>query len=313
MINDTLKIFSGNSNIPLCEKIVDAIGFEMGKIEISCFSDGETLVKILDNVRGMDIFIVQSTSRPVNNFIVELLLLIDAFRRASARRITVVMPYYGYSRQERKSEPRVPISAKVVANIIEITGADRILCMDLHADPIQGFFDIPVDHLFAAPMFIKYVRTLSLKPIVIVSPDTGGTERARFFAKHLDSEIAIVDKRRHSKNQSEVMNIVGDVSNKHCIIVDDIIDTAGTVCKAGQALTDAGALSVRVLSTHGVLSGNAQKRIEQANIEEVIITDSIQLPGGKLINKIRQISVASLIGEAILRIHNEESVSSLFV
>jgi len=312
-MNTMLKVFSGSSNIPLAEKITGYMGIELGKIDLKRFSDGEISVKITENVRGSDVFIVQSTSSPANDHIIELLLIIDAFRRASARRITVVMPYFGYARQDRKVEPRVPISAKVMAKVLENIGTNRLLAMDLHADQIQGFFDIPVDHLFAAPVLIDHFKTQSMENVVIVSPDSGGAERARFFAKHLNCGLAVIDKRREKANEAEVMNIIGNVSGKKCIMVDDMIDTAGTIAKGAQALKDFGAIEVRAVTTHGVLSGPACQRLEEAPIDEILVTDSINITPEKRLKKIKVLSVASLIGEAILRIHDERSVSNLFV
>ncbi|MDH4261720.1 MAG: ribose-phosphate pyrophosphokinase [Spirochaetia bacterium] len=313
MNNVMLKVFSGSSNIPLAEKITHYMGIELGKIDLKRFSDGEISVKIAENVRGSDVFLIQSTSNPANDHIIELLLILDAFRRASARRITVVTPYFGYARQDRKVEPRVPISAKVVAKILENTGTNRLLAMDLHADQIQGFFDIPVDHLFAAPVLIDHFKNENMENVVIVSPDSGGAERARFFAKHLNCGLAVIDKRREKANEAEVMNIIGNVDGKKCIMVDDMIDTAGTISKGAQALKDFGAIEVRAVSTHGVLSGPACQRLDEAPIDEILLTDSINIPQEKRLKKMKILSVASLIGEAILRIHDERSVSNLFV
>ena len=308
-----IKVFSGQSNIPLVDKITEYMGIEPGKIEIKRFSDGEVSIKIKENVRGADVFIIQSTGYPANENIMELLLIMDAFRRASARRITVVLPYYGYGRQDRKSEPRVPISAKVVAQILQSCGANRVLAMDLHADQIQGFFDIPVDHLFAAPIIVEYLKKKEIKDIMIVSPDSGGAERARFFAKHLNSNLAIIDKRREKANESEVMHIIGEVKGKTCIMIDDMIDTAGTIAKGAQALADHGAKSVIAAATHGVLSGPAIERLEKSPIEQLIVTDTLALPKEKLMKSMTVLTVAPLIGEAILRIHDERSVSTLFI
>ena len=312
-MTNSIKIFSGSSNPSLTKGICDYLKIQESAIQISRFADGEISIKILENIRGSDVFIIQATSYPTNEHIMELLLIIDAFKRASAKRITVVMPYYGYSRQDRKVEPRVPISAKVVAKIIQNIGADRILCMDLHADPIQGFFDIPVDHLFAAPIIVDYLKKIKLPNAMIISPDTGGAERARFFAKQLNIEMGIIDKRREKANQSEVMNIVGDVKNKDCILLDDMIDTGGTICKAAQALINEGANSVRAGATHGVFSNQALQRLQESCIEEVLITDTISIPEEKRIPKLKVLSVASLIGEAVQRIHDEKSISSLFL
>ncbi|MES0491217.1 MAG: ribose-phosphate pyrophosphokinase [Leptospirales bacterium] len=313
MNNKILKIFSGTSNNPLADKIAESIGIDTGKIDIKRFSDGEVSVKITENVRGADIFIIQSTGYPANENIMELLLMMDAFRRASARRITVVIPYYGYGRQDRKVEPRVPISAKVVAKALEAIGADRILAMDLHADQIQGFFDIPVDHLFSAPILVDYFKQAGINDAVIVSPDSGGAERARFFAKHLNSSLAIIDKRRERANESEVMHIIGEVKGKTCIMIDDMIDTAGTIAKGAQALKEHGATKIIAGTTHAVLSGPAIERLEKSPIEELIVTDTLLISPEKQMKKMTVLSVASLFGEAILRIHDERSVSTLFL
>ncbi len=307
-------LFSGNSNLNLTNAIAKSIDLKPGKIQLNKFSDGENNVKILENVRGTDVFVVQSLNNPVNDHIMELLLMLDAFKRASARRVTVVIPFYGYARQDRKVEPRVPISAKVVARVIEIIGANRILCMDLHSDQIQGYFEIPVDHLFSAPILVNYFKTLNLQSPIMVSPDSGGANRARFFAKQLGTEMAIVDKRREKANESEVMNIVGDIKDKTCILIDDMIDTAGTICKAAQALKEGGALSVIAGATHAVLSGNAAERLCNSVIEKVVVTNTIHmLEIEKYFSKLKVLSVAGLIGEAIQRIHEEKSVSSLFL
>ena len=310
---ESLKVFSGSSNQALALEVVDSLKIKLGEIELGKFADGENNVKILENVRGSDVFIIQSMSNLVNDHMMELLLMLDAFKRASAGRITVVIPYYGYARQDRKVEPRVPISAKVVATLIQCIGSNRVLCMDLHSDQIQGFFDIPVDHLFSAPILIDYFKNLGLGEIIIVSPDSGGTERARFFAKQLNTEIAVIDKRRSKPNETEVMHIVGDVNHKHCILIDDMIDTGGTLCKGVEALKNEGALSVRAGATHGVFSLNACVKLQNSALEEVIITNTINLPKNKKFVKLKILSVANLIGEAIQRIHEEKSVSSLFL
>lgn len=313
MENGILKIFSGSSNPALTEEICNYIGIAAGQIEIKRFSDGEISVKISENVRGADVFIIQATSNPANDFIMELMLILDALRRASAQRITVVLPYYGYGRQDRKVEPRVPISAKVVAKLIESMGADRVLAMDLHADQIQGFFDIPVDHLFAASVIINYFLERDLNKLVIVSPDSGGAERARFFAKYLGAELAIIDKRREKANESEVMHIIGDVQDKNCIIIDDMIDTAGTIVNGASALKKAGAAKISAAASHGVLSGPAIERLQNSDIEEIVLTNSIHIDENKKLDKMNILSVASLIGDAIQYIHNEMSVSTLFL
>lgn len=294
-------------------QICEALQINIGKALIKKFSDGEIFVKLEENVRGKDVFLIQSTSNPTNDNLVELLLMMDAVRRASAKRITVVIPYYGYGRQDRKSEPRVPISARVVADLMEAMKPDRILCMDLHADQIQGFFQIPVDHLYAAPVFIDYLKSRKLESPVVVSPDSGGVERARFLARQINAGLAIIDKRRPHANESEVMNVIGEVQDKTCILYDDMIDTAGTITKAATALKENGALSVLACASHAVLSGPSLERLENSVIDEVLFSDSIHLATDKLIEKFNICSVAKLFAEAIRRIHNEESVSSLFV
>ncbi len=308
-----MKIFSGSSNPELAQEIAKNAGVPLSTIELKRFSDGENSVKLKDNVRGQDVFIVQSTCYPTNDHMIELLLIIDAAMRASAARITAVIPYFGYARQDRKVEPRVPISAKVIANIIQVTGANRVLTMDLHADQIQGFFDIPVDNLFATPITISYVGSLGIKNLVVVSPDSGGVERARFFAKNLHAGLAIVDKRRPEANVAEVMNVIGDVKGKNCILVDDMADTAGSISKAAAALRDYGAEDVYCLFTHPVLSGDARSKIQAGRFKEVICTNTIPLKEEKRMDNLTILSVGSLFGEAIRRIHNGESVSSLFV
>lgn len=309
-----LKIFSLSSNRPLAEKIAEAVGLELGKISISRFSDGEVKVNVEESIRGAHVYIVQSTSDPVNDNLMELLIMIDALRRASAKTINVVMPYYGYARQERKAQSREPITAKLVANMITIAGADRVLTLDLHAPQIQGFFDIPVDHLIGVPLLADYFLEKSLfgEDVVVVSPDHGGVVRARKLADFLKSPIAIIDKRRPRPNVSEVMNIIGDVAGKKCIIIDDMIDTAGTITLAAAALLDKGADSVYACCTHAVLSGPAVERLDESDIREVIVTDSIQQPEGRHLDKLQTISVGTLVGEAIKRIHENRSVSPLF-
>ena len=309
-----LKIFSLSSNRPLAEKIAEAVGLELGKISISRFSDGEVKVNVEESIRGAHVYIVQSTSDPVNDNLMELLIMIDALRRASAKTINVVMPYYGYARQERKAQSREPITAKLVANMITIAGADRVLTLDLHAPQIQGFFDIPVDHLIGVPLLADYFLEKGLfgEDVVVVSPDHGGVVRARKLADFLKSPIAIIDKRRPRPNVSEVMNIIGDVAGKKCIIIDDMIDTAGTITLAAAALLDKGADSVYACCTHAVLSGRAVERLDESDIREVIVTDSIQQPEGRHLDKLQTISVGNLVGEAIKRIHENRSVSPLF-
>ena len=309
-----MKILSCNSNINLAESISKALNTQLVKADVKRFSDMEVFVEVQENVRGEDMFIIQSTSYPANDNLMELLVSLDALRRASARRITAVIPYYGYARQDRKSGPRTPISAKLVANLITKAGADRILTMDLHAGQIQGFFDIPTDNLFAAPVFVKDIEgRYKNKPVVIVSPDVGGVVRARAIARRINANLAIIDKRREKAGLSEVMNIIGDVSNHHCIIVDDIIDSGGTICNAAQALIDVGALSVDAYVTHGVLSGSAVSNISNSPLTSLVTTDSIKATEAVHISSnIRQISIAPIIGEAIRRVHTEQSVSSLF-
>ena len=309
-----LLIFSGTANTSLAEEICEYLQTRLARAVIKKFSDGELSVKLEENVRGRDIFVIQPTSSPANDNLMELLLLLDALRRASARRVTAVIPYYGYGRQDRKSEPRVPISARVTADLIETMRPDRLLAMDLHADQIQGFFRLPVDHLYAAPVFVDYLKThLAQERPVIVSPDSGGVERARFLARQIHADLAIIDKRRPRANVSEVMNVIGEVEGRVCILYDDIIDTAGTITKAAQALKENGASSVMACATHGVLSGPAIERLQSSVLDEVLVANTIQLEEEKKIDKIHILSVARLFGEAIRRIHNEESVSSLFL
>ena len=306
-------IFSGEANRPLAQEICDYLGVRMGDAMIKTYSDGEISVKLNENVRGRDVFIIQPISRPANDHLMQLLLMMDAARRASAARMTVVMPYYGYGRQDRKSEPRVPISARVIADLVEAMGPNRMLCMDLHADQIQGFFHIPVDHLFAAPVFVEYIKEKQIQEPVVVSPDSGGVERARFLARQIGAGLAIIDKRRPQANVSEVMHVIGDVEGKTCILYDDMIDTAGTITKAADALKKNGAASVMACATHAVLSGPAVERLQNSIIDEIILSNTIALTPEKQISKIKALSVARLYGEAIRRIHNEESVSSLFL
>ena len=309
-----MKILSCNSNVDLAKSISQNLNSKLVKAEVKRFSDMEVFVEVQENVRGEDMFVIQSTSYPANDHLMELLVSLDALRRASARRITAVIPYYGYARQDRKSGPRTPISAKLVANLITKAGADRILTMDLHAGQIQGFFDIPTDNLFAAPVFVKDIEEkYKGKPLVIVSPDVGGVVRARAIARRINANLAIIDKRREKAGSSEVMNIIGDVKDHHCIIVDDIIDSGGTICNAAQALIDVGALSVDSYVTHGVLSGSAVTNISNSPLSSLVTTDSIKATEAvKLTSNIRQISIAPIIGEAIRRVHMEQSVSSLF-
>lgn len=313
MLRD-LKLFTGNSNLALAREIAQYIGQDLSQATVTTFSDGEIRVRIDENVRGGDVFLIQSCCHPVNTSIMELLLLIDAVKRSSASRITAVIPYYGYGRQDRKDQPRVPISAKLIADLITVAGANRILTMDLHAGPIQGFFNIPVDHLYAMPVLLDYIKKQNVSDLVIVSPDAGGVERARAFAKRLNSSLAIIDKRRESPNQAEVMNIIGDVQGKNAFLFDDMIDTAGTIVQTAQTCMDNGALSAWAGSTHAVLSGPALERLQSSCLREVMVTNTIPLNGkDQQCPKLKTLSVAPLLGEAILRIHREESVTSLFV
>lgn len=313
-MNRVLKLFSGNSNRALAEDIAQYIGQPLGQATVTTFSDGEIRVRIEENVRGADVFLIQSCCPPVNTSIMELLIMIDAVKRSSASRITAVIPYYGYARQDRKDQPRVPISAKLVADLITTAGAQRVLTMDLHAGPIQGFFNIPVDHLYATPVLLDYIKKRDMHNVVIVSPDAGGVERARAFAKRLDAALAIIDKRREGANKAQIMNVIGDVKGKHAVILDDMIDTAGTIVQTAQVCADNGALSVWAGCTHAVLSGPALERLQASCLEEVVVTDTIPLRGRDAqCPKLRALTVAPLLGEAILRIHREESVTSLFV
>jgi ribose-phosphate pyrophosphokinase len=308
------KLFAGNSNPTLAEDVARHLDIQLGNIDVGTFSDGEVNVEINENVRGMDCFVIQSTSSPANNHLMELLIMIDAMRRSSAKRITAVIPYYGYARQDRKVRPRVPISAKLVADLIGAPGTDRLLCIDLHAGQIQGFFNIPVDNIFATPVMLEEIRRRYPGPLTIISPDAGGVERSRAYAKRLDADLAIIDKRRDSPNVAEVMNIVGDVKGKTCVIVDDMVDTAGTLTEAARALDREGATAVYAVITHPVLSGPAVKRIVESPLKELVITDTIPLrPDVQDCPKLHVVTIAPLLGEAIRRINNEESVSSLFV
>src|SRR5579859_5637649 len=311
---DQLKIFTGNANPSLAAKICASLGCTVGSAEVEPFSDGEIRLQILENVRGADVFAVQPTCTPVDRHLMELLLMIDALKRASAKRVTAVLPYYGYARQDRKDRPRMPISARLVANLIQTAGANRVLTLDLHAAQIQGFFDVPVDHLFAAPVMIEYFDSIGRRDMTVVSPDAGGVERARAFAKHMNAPLAIIDKRRTDVNVAEVMHIIGDVEGQHCLIVDDLIDTAGTLVKATEALLKQWARSVRACATHAVLSGPAVERIENSELEEVIVTNSIPLPDqADDCKRIKPLSVAPLLAKAIQSIHEDGSVSTLFV
>lgn len=311
---ERIKIFTGNANPGLAREICEFLHLPLGASSVKTFADGEIYLQIQENVRGTDAFVVQPTCKPVDRNLMELLLIMDALKRASADRVTAVLPYYGYARQDRKDKPRVPISAKLVAKLLQTAGADRVLCLDLHAAQIQGFFDVPVDHLFATPVMIEYLKTNRPNGACVVSPDAGGVERARAFAKRLSMPLAIIDKRREEVNTAEVMHIIGDVAGMNCLMVDDLIDTAGTLVKGADALMNAGAASVMACATHGVLSHPAIERIEKSRIREVVLTNSIPLSEEALRSpKIRALSVAPLLARAIQSIHEETSVSTLFV
>jgi len=313
-VKDELKIFAGSSNRPLATAICEAVGVSLGQAEIGRFSDGECQVEITENVRGSDVFVVQSTCTPTNDHLMELLLMLDAFKRASARRITAVVPYYGYARQDRKVSPRVPISAKLIADLITTAGATRVLTVDLHAGQIQGFFNVPVDNVYATPVLLTYLRErLGRRPVTVISPDAGGVERARAFAKRLDAGLAIIDKRRIRANEVAEMQIIGDVDGRAAVIVDDMVDTAGTLSAAADAVRKAGAPVVLACATHAVLSGPAMDRLAESSLDELIVTDTIPLRSDRPSSKIRVLSVAQLLGEAIRRTHEEASISSLFV
>ncbi len=314
MTTDRLKIFTGNANRPLAEEICAQLNVPLGQSLVKRFSDGEVYLQILENVRGADVFVVQPTSNPGDRHLMELLLLIDALKRASAERITAVMPYYGYARQDRKDKPRVPISSKLVADLLTTAGANRALTMDLHAPQIQGFFNIPVDHLFATPVLVEHFVNMKLQDVTVVSPDAGGVERARFFAKFLGAPLAIVDKRREDVNVAEVMHVIGEVEDRVALIVDDIIDTAGTLVKNAEALLKHGAKRVFSSASHAVLSGQAVRRIEDSGIEQVVVTNSILVgPEARQCQKIKVLSIAELMARAIQSIHEETSVSRLFL
>ncbi|MDR2422259.1 MAG: ribose-phosphate pyrophosphokinase [Deltaproteobacteria bacterium] len=313
MTND-IVVISGNSNLELAQEISETLWQPLGQAQVRRFSDGEILVEIGENVRGRDTFVIQSTCAPVNDNLMELLLIIDALKRASARRITAVMPYYGYARQDRKAAPRVPISAKLVADLLTAAGTTRVLAMDLHAGQIQGFFNIPVDHLFSAPVILDYLKGLDTENIVLVSPDAGGVERTRYLAKRLSAPLAIVDKRREAPNVAKAMNIIGEVKNKKALIIDDMIDTGGTLTQAAEVIMELGAEEVMACSTHPVFSGPCIDRIKNSALNQVVVTNTIPLsPAGRALTKIKVLTVAKLLGEAIKRIHHEDSVSSLFV
>lgn len=308
-----LKVFTGNANPEIAREICEYLEIDLGKAEVKQFSDGEISVEIGENVRGADVFIIQPTCTPVNDHLMELLIMVDAVRRASARRITAVMPYYGYARQDRKVRPRVPITAKAVADMLMVVGTRRVLCMDLHAGQIQGFFNIPVDHLYAAPVLLRHIRN-QFTDVVMVSPDAGGVERTRAFAKRLNSDLAIVDKRRERANECEAVQVIGNVAGKTAILLDDMVDTAGTLCNGAEILMEAGAKEVHACCSHGVLSGPAIERIEQSCLKSLVVTNSIPLRDKmQKTEKITVLSVGQLLGEAIKRINNEDSVSYLFV
>jgi ribose-phosphate pyrophosphokinase len=311
--DEKFKIFCGTANEALTDEICAFLGLDRGKATVTRFSDGECYVQVLENVRGADVFVVQPTCFPVDEHLMELLLLVDALKRASARRITTVIPYYGYARQDRKDKPRVPVSSKLIADLLTTAGAHRALVVDLHAPQIQGFFNIPVDHLFASPVLVDYFRKMQLPSLTVVSPDAGGVERARFFAKKVDAALAIVDKRRTDMNVAEIMHVIGDVKGRTCLIIDDIIDTAGTLVKTADALVSAGASKVYACASHPVLSGDAIERISKSKLEEVVVTNTIPLSvKAKAEPKIIVKSIAGLLGRAIQSIHEETSVSSLF-
>ena len=312
-MNRELKIFSGNANLSLAHEICTYLDQKLGEATVSSFSDGEIRVKIDENVRGADVFVVQSCCQPVNDSLMELLIIIDALKRSSANRITAVVPYFGYARQDRKDQPRVPITAKLVADLMTTAGADRVLSMDLHAGQIQGFFNVPVDHLYALPVLLDYIVKKQIPDLVVVSPDAGGVERARAFAKRLQANLAIIDKRREGPNQAQIMNIIGDVQGKRVLLLDDMIDTAGTIVQGAQACVDHGAREVITACTHAVLSGPALERLQNSCLSQVVVTNTIPLRGKEVAcPKLYQLSVAPLLGEAIRRIHEDESVSSLF-
>jgi ribose-phosphate pyrophosphokinase len=311
---ERIKIFSGSANRPLAEEIAKNLGLELAEAQVTAFADGENNIQIHENVRGADVFVVQPTCTPVNHHIMELLFMVHALKLSSAERITAVLPYYGYARQDRKDKPRVPISAKLVARLIEASGADRVLTLDLHAAQIQGFFDIPVDHLFGTPVMIDYFKSREMPNLTVVSPDAGGVERARAFAKRLNAPLAIIDKRREEANVAEVMNVIGDVTDRNCLMVDDLIDTAGTLVKGAEALLDHGANSVSACATHAVLSGPAVKRIQESSLKEVVVTNSIPLSSeARQCGKIRALTIAPLLARAVQSIHEETSVSILFI
>jgi ribose-phosphate pyrophosphokinase len=313
-VDDKFKIFCGTANEPLADEVCAFLGLTRGQALVTRFSDGEAYVQVQENVRGADVFVLQPTCQPVDEHLMEILLMMDALKRASARRITAVIPYFGYARQDRKDKPRVPISSKLVADLLTTAGADRALIVDLHAPQLQGFFNIPVDHLFASPVLVDYFKRLNLPNLTVVSPDAGGVERARFFAKKMDSALAIVDKRRVEMNVAEVMHVIGDVNGRTCLVIDDLIDTAGTLVKTASALINNGASEVYACASHPVLSGPAVENIAKSHIREVVVTNTIPLSAAaRQESKIRVLSIAGLIGRAIQSIHEETSVSKLFL
>ncbi|EGK69843.1 MAG: ribose-phosphate pyrophosphokinase [Methyloversatilis sp.] len=315
MAYDSLMIFTGNANPKLAADVAKRLNMSLGRAQVGRFSDGEVNVEILENVRGKDVFVLQSTCAPTNDSLMELMILVDALKRASAGRITAAMPYFGYARQDRRPRSaRVPITAKVVANMLQAAGVQRLLTVDLHADQIQGFFDIPVDNIYATPILLGDIWKQEYPNLMAVSPDVGGVVRARAFAKRLECDLAIIDKRRPKANVSEVMNIIGDVTGRTCVIMDDMVDTAGTLCKAAQALKEHGAARVLAYCTHAVLSGEALNRIQSSDLDQLVVTDTIPLsPAAQACDRIRVVSIAELLAETLLRISNEESVSSLFM
>jgi len=311
-----MTVFTGNANPQLAQSVANYLNIELGKAHVGRFSDGEIMVEILDNVRGRDVFVIQSTCAPTNDNLMELLVMVDAMRRASAQRITAVIPYFGYSRQDRRPRSaRVPITARLIADMIEISGADRVLTIDLHADQIQGFFSLPVDNIYSSPILLGDIWKKEYPDLVVVSPDVGGVVRARALAKRLDdAELAIIDKRRPRPNEAQVMNIIGDVDGRSCVIIDDLVDTAGTLCQAARALKDHGAKTVVAYTTHPVLSGSAVENIEKSVLDEIVVTDTIPLrPEAKACKRIRQLSISGMLAESMRRISSEESVSSLYM
>jgi ribose-phosphate pyrophosphokinase len=312
-IDDKFKVFSGTANVPLADEVCTFLGLARGQANVTRFRDGEVYVQILENVRGADVFVIQPTCHPVDEHLMELLLMIDALKRASARRVTPVIPYFGYARQDRKDKPRAPISAKLVADLLTTAGANRCVIVDLHAPQIQGFFNIPVDHLFASPVLVSHWREMQIPALTVVSPDAGGVERARFFAKKMDSALAIVDKRRVEMDVTEVMHVIGDVRGRNCVLLDDIIDTAGTLVKTAKALMESGANKVYACASHAVLSGPAVERIHASHLEQVVVTNTIPLSEeARNEPKIKVLTIAGLIARAIQSIHEESSVSKLF-